>query len=349
MKDVFLQHAAKYPLMQAQDFVKLAYQSAFGCGHMVTSFKMCLDRLLEERQSDTGNVSIEDIGSGYARLYLSGENSPMSTETIAHMFFESADKVNEKDIERFFSLTEILLALSEEGRIPPSAEEIASAVQKFKAGDFSPVSHSDIYRRAYAPAYRVVRKEFVSGPVFSLISDLDKLKNSAPGAIVAIDGMCAAGKTTLGTRLSKALGANLISMDDFFLPMEKRTKERLSTPGGNVDHERFLEEVLLPLKQRRPFSFRPFDCSIMALSGSVSVEPRPLAIVEGSYSCHPNLVRHYDRTVFVSVDTDTQIERIRARNGEKMLRRFINEWIPMENTYFSAFSIKENASFQIHT
>ena len=40
-------------------------------------------------------------------------------------------------------------------------------------------------------------------------------------------------------------------LDDFFLPFEKRTPQRLSTPGGNVDHERAQRELFLPLSRRR--------------------------------------------------------------------------------------------------
>ena len=34
--------------------------------------------------------------------------------------------------------------------------------------------------------------------------------------IIAIDGRCAAGKTTLAARLAKELGGDVIHMDDFF-------------------------------------------------------------------------------------------------------------------------------------
>ena len=37
--------------------------------------------------------------------------------------------------------------------------------------------------------------------------------------IIAIDGRCAAGKTTLAARLAKELGGDVIHMDDFFLQM----------------------------------------------------------------------------------------------------------------------------------
>ncbi len=39
--------------------------------------------------------------------------------------------------------------------------------------------------------------------------------NAAP--LIAVDGRCAAGKTTLAAQLQKDLGCNVIHMDDFFL------------------------------------------------------------------------------------------------------------------------------------
>lgn len=45
--------------------------------------------------------------------------------------------------------------------------------------------------------------------------------------IIAIDGRCAAGKTTLADRLVKELGGDVIHMDDFFcrLHFERRSVE----------------------------------------------------------------------------------------------------------------------------
>ena len=59
--------------------------------------------------------------------------------------------------------------------------------------------------------------------------------------LVAVDGNCCAGKTTLAERLRTRLNATVFHMDDFFLQPQMRTAERLQTPGGNVDAERFLQ------------------------------------------------------------------------------------------------------------
>ena len=82
--------------------------------------------------------------------------------------------------------------------------------------------------------------------------------------IIAIDGRCAAGKTTLAARLAKELGGDVIHMDDFFLPPALRTQERRSEPGGNVHYERFLTEVIPKLASGQAFSYQRFDCSRMA-------------------------------------------------------------------------------------
>ena len=160
-----------------------------------------------------------------------------------------------------------------------------------------------------------------------------------PFVRVAIDGNCAAGKSTLGTLLQEVYGANLFHMDDYFLPFACKTPERLAEPGGNVDYERFREEVA----GREPGSairWRPFDCAAQALGAWQTAGPKPLTVVEGSYSLHPTLRGAYDLKVFLAIDPERQSARILARNGAEKHRRFIEEWIPLENAYFSALDIR---------
>ena len=173
-------------------------------------------------------------------------------------------------------------------------------------------------------------------------------KTDAP-LLVAIDGRCAAGKTTLAARLRDTLTCGVIPMDDFFLRPEQRTEERLRQPGGNVDYERFREEVLLPLKQGLPFSYRPYDCRTQKFREPVCVEPDTVAVVEGSYSCHPELWDFYDLHIFLTVSPEEQRLRIRQRNGEKGLEIFQNKWIPLEERYFEAFRIEQRCAFSFQS
>ncbi len=160
---------------------------------------------------------------------------------------------------------------------------------------------------------------------------------SAP-VIVAIDGRCGSGKTTLADLLSQKFSCPVVHMDDFFLRPEQRTEERYEKAGENIDHERFLKEVLTPLKQGKAARFRPFDCATGKL-GAPKEERGNLVIVEGSYSCHPSLWEQYDLRIFCNIDADTQIKRIIKRDGPEAARLFESRWIPLEEKYFAEFDI----------
>ena len=157
--------------------------------------------------------------------------------------------------------------------------------------------------------------------------------------IVAIDGRCASGKTTLAAALSERYGYPVVHMDDFFLRPEQRTAERLATPGENVDHERFLTEVLKPLHSGEMVSYRPFSCRTMTIGDPIALPRAAVTVVEGSYACHPLLRDLYDLRVFLDVDSATQMERILCRNGPEKAEEFRRKWIPLEELYFSELDV----------
>ena len=175
----------------------------------------------------------------------------------------------------------------------------------------------------------------------TLFSAVDRLLSEKGRLLLAIDGPCTAGKTTLSAILKERYGCNVLHMDEFFLRPEQRTPQRLAEPGGNVDYERFFEEVILPLRAGSPFSYRPFSCKAQALTPPVQVAPTPLTVIEGTYALHPYFQEPYDLRLFLSIDPETQRQRIGQREAWKR-ERFFREWIPMEQLYFQAFHIADN-------
>lgn len=165
--------------------------------------------------------------------------------------------------------------------------------------------------------------------------------------LVAIDGRCGAGKTTLAGKLGRELECPVVHMDDFFLRQEQRTRDRLEEPGGNVDYERVREDVLIPLSQGRMAAYRPFDCGKMELSEMIQVEPWPAVVVEGSYSCHPALWDFYGLRIFLDISPEEQMERILHRNGREAASLFRDRWIPLEERYFAAYQIRERCDLAI--
>lgn len=175
-------------------------------------------------------------------------------------------------------------------------------------------------------------------PVTALIDE--RLKEEKP-LIMAIDGRCASGKTTLANRLGDKYGCSVVHMDHFFLKPEQRTTERLSTPGGNVDYERVLREVIIPIKERADVSYCPYDCQSGRLLDPIMIKSSKIVIVEGAYSCHPLLCDSYGLRVFLTVDKSEQLKRLMEREPAAKMDAFKTKWIPFEEKYFTACQIEE--------
>ena len=174
------------------------------------------------------------------------------------------------------------------------------------------------------------------------LSLIEKALTGKKQILVAIDGPCASGKTTLAESLSRRLACPVIHMDHFFLRPEQRTPDRLAEPGGNFDRERFTAEVFTPLREGRSFAYRPFVCSTMSLGEPIEVQRSPVILIEGSYSCHPDLRDVYDLCLYTSVSPEEQEKRLLLREGEAKLAVFKAKWIPMEEAYFKAFNVAAN-------
>ena len=162
---------------------------------------------------------------------------------------------------------------------------------------------------------------------------------------VAVDGMCGSGKTTLGQCLKEIYSCNIFHMDDFFLRPEQRTEERLGEAGGNVDYERFKEEILDHLSDKEGLSYRVYDCRKQSLGDPVYAPHARMNIIEGVYSGHPYFKEVYDLIFFLDIGEEEQLKRIKKRNGSVMLEQFKNQWIPMENRYFDEYRIREKSIY----
>lgn len=167
--------------------------------------------------------------------------------------------------------------------------------------------------------------------------------------IIAIDGYCASGKTTLAVQLAEVFDAQVIHMDDFFLPPDMRTEKRLLQAGGNVHYERFCDEVIAGLESGEAFTYNKFSCHTDDYSKSELISPDRNIIVEGSYSMHPEISDIYDLKIFLEAYYETQLKRILNRNGDVALEVFKSKWIPLENRYFDEFNIKSKCDIIIKT
>lgn len=352
MRELILEQMDRYPGMEPQDMVKLLYQSEFGSGHMIKDEKESARRLKEEwkevRQNawvpDAGIPAIEPIGGGYCRVSLAVLLEGISLDTLNRLFVLGAGQASGSR-ERFEEKLKLLSRCCREKEVGFDPEELDTYLAEYREQGCPILSHSETYHRLYHPAYRVLAASCAGYlPVFAGIDQMLVRRSEQTPILVAVEGPCTSGKTTLAQMISQVYDCNVFHMDHFFLRPEQRTAERLAEVGGNVDYERFGAEVLKPVKRGEPAYYRPYDCSRQCLAEEVEAPVKQLNIIEGSYSCHPSFGDCYDLRIFLTIEEEEQIRRIRERNGERMLRRFIGEWIPKENAYFEKYRIRENAS-----
>ena len=199
MLEILLAQRSRKPRSQVQDYLKTIYQSEFGSGHMVEDAAESLERLQKELAGcGRAEEAFEQIGGGLARLNLGAiEELGLRAQTVNALFVEASNLSRGSDA----GLEEKLEALRQgAAALGLDAAQVEREIESWRARGYSAPSHSQEYRRAYAPAYRLVpeaARRFVR-----LFAAIDALLAREGRARVAIDGNCAAGKSTLGALLA---------------------------------------------------------------------------------------------------------------------------------------------------
>ena len=106
-----------------------------------------------------------------------------------------------------------------------------------------------------------------------IIYEIRRLLGKKPLAVIAIDGPCASGKTTLAKKLADEIGAQVIHIDDFFLPVKKRTADSLNTIGGNIDATRFADEISRGISLKTPTEYGIYSCKEGRITETKTLNP----------------------------------------------------------------------------
>lgn len=265
----------------------------------------------------------------------------MSVNTLSTLFILSSQQ-EKNGKEQLEEKLQILIDMISNKELPFSLNNAKPTLLKWKEDGYPAIHHSNTFNQLYHPSYRLIHKKYV--PFLKLFKHID---NKHP-SIISIDGRCASGKTTLSNLLKQIYDCNVFKMDDFFLQPHQRTKERLESPGENVDHERFEQEVLIPLSKHEDVKLRKFNCSTLSIQSARLIPYKSFNVIEGSYSMHSDLQRSYAYSVFLTVSKEEQLSRLEKRNPN-MLNNFIQRWIPLEELYFKTFSIQDICDIIIDT
>jgi hypothetical protein len=162
LKEILTDHARRYPLMEPTDAVKLIYQNEFGGGHLIRDEGACLAYLRREYESVAQSPAAdltESIGNGLVRVHLAalGAHS-YSVEQLGADFIRSA-KIHAGSLTSFLRKLELLKQLTQEGIFSFSESALAIYLTEYETAGYPMVSHSERYRQAYHPSYRILRQE----------------------------------------------------------------------------------------------------------------------------------------------------------------------------------------------
>jgi hypothetical protein len=160
--DAVVSEIASRPLADASDIYKLLHQSVFGVGHIIQSKESAKDYLLKEiatlEPTKADERLYEDIGGGMVRVNLRPfRDSKKSTDTLLQAMIESANSNSGTPETMANRINEVysLLATQQKKEL---AEGLKSLAETQASKGYPALHHSEAYRNAYWPAYRIVEK-----------------------------------------------------------------------------------------------------------------------------------------------------------------------------------------------
>lgn len=329
MNDIIKWQFKKYYLSNEKDIYKLLFQSEFAGGHMIKNENDSLKFLNEEinefisnNLDNKSNYNIyEYISKDYVRINLLPFVKYNLDISYLNKAFVSTSNNNKGDLNNFIKTCK-------------SYDLVVN--------DYNANHHSDIYKLAYNPHYRVVDKSFITNEmrILQVLNFINNINNDF--FIVSLEGKCASGKTTLCNELKKHLDFVTIHVDDFFKPKNDLNLECYKTNDESIDYVR-LRDVLLNIKNNLEISYLKYDCSKDVFLPHKEKLKR-IIILEGVYSYHPYFRDLIDYLIFYEVSSDLQEKRIKERT---LYQKFIDVWIPQENKYYEKEHIEAIADIII--
>ena len=321
------------PKMGSQDAVKFVFQALLGVGHLLAAREAVTDRIAREmdgEEADTAELLCEKLSPCWCRLNLRrAKAEQIPPDAIAGLMLASrpAMRFMRKDVLEVIERTGQWL-----GDAVPDGLAPASVLDE----SWLP-SHSDAYRKAYRPAYRVISSDWL--PYIGAVGEISRALRDKGRLLVTIDGPCASGKTTFAQRLSEVFVAPVVHTDDFVVPHAGKTPERLAIPGGNCDAERLVNEAAEPWARGETVRIRKYDCGSDRFLPEETLPDSTVLIIEGCYCNLPALSRYAGVKLFVDAPWEQREQRLMNRESPASMKMFYERWIPLENAYFRAYGL----------
>lgn len=181
---------------------------------------------------------------------------------------------------------------------------------------------------------------------------------------VAIDGVDAAGKTTLADELvipiqQRDRPAIRASVDSFHRPKSERYRRGVDSPEGyyhdSYDYDSLVDELLVQLGPGGSLRYRPatFDYKedLFIYESLRNAEPNAVLLFDGIFLLRPELNDFWDFRIFLDVEFEVSVERDIRRSvdeegstSEGLLERQQKRYMPGQRIYLKSVRPKEIAN-----
>lgn len=157
LKQILIEHAYRYPLMEVKDVVKLIYQNEFGPGHLLKDKEKALAWLKEEAKAEGKKEDNVDIGNHLIRVNVVGLSDEECIRVLDKMI--KTCEACKGSLSSFKEKLNCIEELLDEGYFSFSKAELEVYLLDYASKGYPMVSHSEKYRCLYNPHYRVINAE----------------------------------------------------------------------------------------------------------------------------------------------------------------------------------------------
>ena len=166
--------------------------------------------------------------------------------------------------------------------------------------------------------------------------------------IIAIDAPGSSGKSTLAEKLNQAIPLSYVIGTDYFTyPPINNGSGRWwpeNVPNYGVDWERLRDQIIIPFKKnKRNIQYQSLNWDNWNLDWLKIPNDIQVLIIEGLYSFRRELRAFVDYSIWMDANNDQEavLARVKERDGEEMLRHWIEEFIPISQKYQKEHKTRE--------
>jgi len=160
-------HLARYPAMQFSDVYKLLYQAAMGNGHLVETGDARAMLLAELADLGPGGAELlfdpispdGRLGRVHLRAF---RQAGLAVDDLVAAFVGSAQSWPPSP-DKLVRYCGCLGDLAAAGTLPFTVSEVEDRLREAAARNYPAIRHSEAYRAAYRPAYRIVDRTLCAG------------------------------------------------------------------------------------------------------------------------------------------------------------------------------------------